>query len=81
MSNIEYKNNVNIYYFYLDAALRVLSEKSLNMTIARPVLEMLESGLPPPCSTKKFCILGFNPKDHVYDISKYVTNPNQWKYE
>ena len=96
-------------YFYLDAALSVLAdiketmadlEKTLNMSIARPVLEMLdllqdapyEAGLPPPSESKKcqpictdamnsYCLLGFNPKDSVYEISKYVLEPNGWRYE
>ena len=51
-----------------------------------------ESGLPEPENTKKCkpyctdaehsqCILGYNPKDEVYDISNYIVNANKWKYE
>ena len=32
-------------------------------------------------ATHQFCILGFNPKDHAYDLRKYVVDANGWKYE
>jgi len=61
------------------------------------MLELLQdapydTGLPLMKNTKKcqplctdastsHCILGFNPKDRSYDISKFVINASKWKYD
>ena len=29
----------------------------------------------------QFCIFGMNPKDHAYDLRKYVVDANGWKFE
>lgn len=51
-----------------------------------------ESGLPPTDKTKKckpyctdaehsYCMIGFNPRDGVYDIQNFVVETNDWRYD